>query len=1423
MPPIDLNTLASNLRAQAAANSTIVLDASVFADERVREGIRSAFALPSDSNLTIDVKTSDIPDPTAEGVLTISTAKASVLKQTDLPVRLIFTTLGGALQAIISFEMASSWKFSASFKGLDGSPFNLLETSGAHFVYTTVEQSHFAWPNEPSTPIDLETGLNFLSNVTIKHFPALLNLLKPVIGDASLSLKMWGPFAPAEGQDLPVGKLRAPLHSGNTFVIGVNPIELTLGAPAIAVQIGKTSDDFPVQPIDLLVEADFQQRLKVAIAIPATGGALELSTTPLPHDTSINALIGSLPGGQIFTDFATHLPAELTSVFANVALKNFALRVSPKPAVSYVGLSVSTANPWTVISGVLVLEGVRLEIQTIEPTDLNLTRVQIEATAGFLPNIFTGRFDFVVELERQTSWTVKTISGAYYGSVNLGTLVGKLIDNESVVPSALKGIQFSDFGVRAIREAESFNYSFYGSAEASFPILDDLELTSVLNLVVDKTPSGYKIDLVGGLVIGEQVFSISLNLGQAGSKLKATWKKEGTPLGFGDIANAFGWDEMPPLPEGLDLALKDVEFTYDFKKKTVVLTAHSANYGEIVFASLSLNGNRVYVFSVDIPLNLKFSQLPLLGESLRTDTPVGVDELQIIVASEVLKETDKNGLDALINGKPLIPKSLAKGITIAAKLQMNGPHEIVLPLTGGAKKVQEESLPHGGIPAGELAPGESARTSLTAPSYQAEPKWFNLQKTLGPVHFEKVGVQYQGSTLRFLLNAALSAAGLTLSVEDLSVGSPLKKFEPQFELRGLGIDYKAGDIQIGGAFLRTVKDGRDSYDGAAVIKTKQMALSALGSYTKLNGEPSLFIYAFLDYPLGGPSFFFVTGLAAGFGYNRRLIAPSIDNVANFPLITQAMGGKQAAPKSLVKALESLQDYVPPGIGNIFLAVGVKFNSFKLIDSFALLTVEFGNSFAINLLGVSKAVVPTPEAGKAVTPLAQVEIAWKATFNPDDGCLGIDARLTPNSYILSKECRLSGGYAFYSWFSGPHAGDFVQTLGGYHPNFTIPAHYPKVPRLAFDWRVSSSLTIQGQAYYALTGSALMAGGYLEVLFRQGELRAWLKAEANFLIAWKPYHYDAYLSVNVGASYTFDIDLLFGHVRVTISVDVGAQLHLWGPDFSGTARIDLSVISFTIGFGAGASQSLPPLKEWTNFQQSFLPAKDVCSISVKDGLVRNIEAAGKERWVINPKQFSLVVDSAIPFKSASSVVGGKNTLVKDANVEFGVGPMAVSAANLISNLTVIIKKRGSDPVDGKFNYSVINKKVPAGLWGQTAVPNLNGDTFLDNVPAGIEITPGEHPAPGETATIDLKAFTYSEGYYPKGEKGPDGHAYDWEPAGSFVPSPDAREAEARRKAIRDGVATNPGRASLLKELGVTVNVNIRGTVADDFVSAPQIGTL
>lgn len=1173
---MDLNTIVATLREQAAAKSKIVLDGSVLTTE-VREKIRAAFALETGKDLTIEpVNSSDIPEPAAAGVLTIAAGTATVLNQAKVPIGLTFTAANGTVETLIVAKMSESWKFKDSFQDLDSFPLTWLDISQVRFVYSTVDYASYIWPDEPSSETPLEAGLNFLSHARPKYLSSIPSPVRELIGD--VSRKFYGLLTLKDGKHWPVGTLRAPLSDAE-LKIGDDSIYLSMGAPKLALRIGEATDDLTLQPIDLVVEARIRT-LEVAVAIPVAGGALELSTTPLNPDSRVAELIKQLPGGN----FIQYIPAELKplNLFDNVGLRNFSLVVNSDRKVTYVGLTVDTLKSWVLIPSVLTLENLALKMETVDSTDLNAMRAEISATARFLPQVFTDPdpFTFNVELEKPTSsWKVKTISGSYYPSVSLSRIVTELLGSGVRVPDVLENIKFSDFGVRVQKETTGYNYSFYGSVETILHILGQ-QLISSLIITVTKTGGRHSVHLGGGLSIGEQVFSLSLDVGQSDSKLEASW--EGPGLGFGEIAAAFGWDSVPQLPEIIDLKLKRVQFNYDFTARTLVLSAESATQGKVVFISRpadSESSEQVYLFSLSLPLNVEFSKLPLVGESLPTNIKLGVDKLQVTAASAAPAASDVTTLQERA-GKELIPDSLGKGVTLGAMVQIDGPRTVILPFSNAQERADTEPLALAAVASDVSAP-------LAASSPRADPKWLPLKKTVGPVYFEKIGVQYEDSTLRFLVNAALSLAGLTLSVDGLGIG--LKKFEPSFELRGLGIDYKAGDVEIGGAFLRTIGKS-DSYDGAAVIKTKQFAVSALGSYTKVNGQPSLFIYAFLDYPLGGPTFFFVTGLAAGFGYNRRLIAPSIDDVANFPLVKQAVDGKKSKPQNVMDALEQLSRYVPPTSGGIFLAVGVRFNSFKLVDSFALLTIEFGNNVAINLIGISKAVVPTPEvstpsSGKAaVTPLAQVEIAWKATFNPDEGCLAIDARLTPNSYILSKDCHLSGGYAFYSWFSGPYAGDFVQTLGGYNPKFKVPDHYPKVPRLAFDWRISNSLTIQGDAYYALTGSALMAGGHLEVLFRDGGLRAWLKLGADFLIAWKPYHYDASIYVNVGASYTFDINLLFTRVRVTISVDVGAQLHLWGPDFSGTATIDLSVISFTIAFGAGASQAPKPLEKWSEFRDS-----------------------------------------------------------------------------------------------------------------------------------------------------------------------------------------------------------------------------------------------
>ncbi|MBI1298838.1 hypothetical protein GC175_28225 [bacterium] len=951
---------------------------------------------------------------------------------------------------------------------------------------------------------------------------------------------------------------------------------------------------------------------------------------------------------------------------------------------------------------------------------------------------------------------------------DLGNLFGPL-----TLPAALTDLTIENLMVSF--NSATGNFSFAG--EGTLPI-NGRNLETTLTIDITRQPDNTYTKRFGGhIMIGGLQFDLLFVQDAASNHFVAAYSHTAAvqPLPVKTFVASLSETVANYIPASMEVDLQDVLFAYRRDE-----TASQ------------------FVFGLDIGSGFNLSQLPLVGGVIAPDQTIGVDHLQIIVASSPITSEvvgEFNGL--LPEGITHLPdRMLDEGVNVAATINFGGSMELLnLPVRGG------ETPPPAPMP----VPDPTPRAIPVATADNA--KWYTLQKSFGPVHFERIGVQYQNSALLFLLDASLSAAGLTLTLDGLGFGASLNPFTPRFDLKGLGLDYRNGPLEIGGAFLReTVQlpDGEivDEYDGAAVIRTSALTLSAVGSYARLNGQPSLFIYAVLDYPLGGPSFFFVTGLAAGFGYNRSLNVPDVGRVADFALVREAVSiSTGATPSSLADTLNNLRNDVPIDLGQNFLAVGIKFTSFKLIDSFILVTVSFGNRFELDILGLSTLVVPTPLPGDTLTPLAEVQMALKASFIPDEGFLGVSAQLTDASYILSRACHLQGGFAFFAWFSGPNVGDFVQTLGGYHPDFRPPAHYPTVPRLGFNWRVNGELTLKGEAYYALTPSALMAGGHLQGSWHSGRLMACFNVGADFIIAWKPYHYDARANANLMVHYTFSV---FG-VRKRISVDVGANLHLWGPEFSGTAHIHLSVVSFDIRFGsrASAAQAI----DWQAFRASFLPAddEDIVSLVVAGGLIQELtdETGALTGWIVNPKQFTVATSSVIPVKSSDTAAGPF-----ESNV--GIAAMGVQPVDFASTYTITVTGPGDQPVGAI--YEPILKDAPAGLWGQQLLPTLNDPALIANTLAGFTIKPAGGPIAGTTLPINRNQLQFST---------TPAQPYDLTSLVSFVA--ESLDETARRDIIRSELVnetTVTARADLLAALDIGETITLSNNTADVFVMAPQI---
>ena len=148
-----------------------------------------------------------------------------------------------------------------------------------------------------------------------------------------------------------------------------------------------------------------------------------------------------------------------------------------------------------------------------------------------------------------------------------------------------------------------------------------------------------------------------------------------------------------------------------------------------MFAYEKTNIATRYLFGLNIGTSINLSNLPLVGRELTSSQSLGVDRLQIAVASTVFDTPAMQNFNGGVQ---------------AAQIEQ-------LPVAVG-KRLQFCRYPQLWRRATSAdAPGHRERRSPNSPNTPAPPntstadnaKWFTLQKAFGPVYFERVGVQYR--------------------------------------------------------------------------------------------------------------------------------------------------------------------------------------------------------------------------------------------------------------------------------------------------------------------------------------------------------------------------------------------------------------------------------------------------------------------------------------------------------------------------------------------------------------------------------------------------------------------------------------------------------------------------------------------------------
>ena len=712
----------------------------------------------------------------------------------------------------------------------------------------------------------------------------------------------------------------------------------------------------------------------------------------------------------------------------------------------------------------------------------------------------------------------------------------------------------------------------------------------------------------------------------------------------------------------------------------------------LLYSNTGGSGNFLFGMGAGIEFSLK--DLPLVGEVMEKERSFAIKQVMLTLSYGSFAQDELKAISQTAKGFPTDEVIPTRHFGISMLMQVGEDESYYSLLPDVSSKESSTTLP-----------ATKDYTPLPG-SVSGKAKWIKLAKQIGPVDLQRIGIGYINKRLVLLLDAGITVSMLSIQLKGLGLGFELKWpiRTPAFYIDGLGLSFKKDPIEITGLFIRVEPkaDEQFSFYGAAKISTAKFGITGIGAYSKLRDDRvSFFIYAMYNGPIGGPAFFFVTGIAAGFGYNRQIKVPAIDQVRDFPLVAMALNPdpNKGLDKIVTELIEN--NWIPSSPGDYWLAIGIRFTSFKLLDSFVLVTVQFGTRVQFALLGLS--VLKWPAEGNAI---AYVELAIAVRFGQGSDVIAVDAMITHNSYVLDKNCKLTGGFAFYVWISGEHEGDFVITLGGYHPRFKVPAHYPRVDRLALTWKISSMLSIHGEMYYALTPTAILAGGRWEVEYNLSFLRASLTLFADMIISWAPFYYQ----IDAGIRVAIEARIKVAFVRVHFSLEMGAELHIWGPPFAGEVYVDWTIFSFTIPFGSSKKQLPEPLS-WKEFTSSFIPETKALETRISGGVIKQYkDSAGNLITIANPYELVLTVESLIPVKqfSIKDEPVADNTLMETADSQMfttyghrttSLGIRSMDMRQLDSTLQSWVEKKSSTGTWTLQPMSVMcsAKGVADALWG------------------------------------------------------------------------------------------------------------------------------
>ncbi|MBL4648047.1 MAG: hypothetical protein JKY13_03725, partial [Gammaproteobacteria bacterium] len=372
-------------------------------------------------------------------------------------------------------------------------------------------------------------------------------------------------------------------------------------------------------------------------------------------------------------------------------------------------------------------------------------------------------------------------------TIALGGLLQNLADTFQTgihLPTVLQRLTVGDVVLEFNTVTKDFHFAFDSQWQlASTSLVTHLDVTmSQGDGEFHKQYSGHlDVDVSGQALQFDMLFDDS----HQGNTFMASYHQQGgQTFKIHDIVNNFSSSAAVYVPESLSVTLNDMLFIYDNDN----------------------NNNKKLLLATEIGGGVDLADLPLVGRFFSHDESLRL-AMQMVVASGSFAKADIERFNGLLpSDVTALPSEKDDGGTITPGLHLF-PHLQLSDIT------LDLSLP---IKAEEVDDGTGTDTMKTQISHDSDHLqakkaddviWLDVQRHLGPVHLQRIGVKYHASKsqLDFILDGSLSLAGLTIALEGLQLSTPLTAFDPSVSLHGLGIFYEQGPLAFGGELLKNAE------------------------------------------------------------------------------------------------------------------------------------------------------------------------------------------------------------------------------------------------------------------------------------------------------------------------------------------------------------------------------------------------------------------------------------------------------------------------------------------------------------------------------------------------------------------------------------------------------------------------------------------